>query len=352
MDSPFYRRGFAIATLLLVGYLLFRVLEPFLGPMVWAAFLAFMLHPLHLRWTRRFNGRSTLSAALITVLTPVAILIPLAVVGGVFAAQAAELASRAQEFVLGLGAGGLTQFERFPVIGPALLWLEANTGFGAQDLRNWLLSSGESFLKWGATIGGNVVVGALGTAFGFAIAIVLLYFFVRDGAGWVARGARLIPMPRERRDGLIDHLAQVTRAVVYGSGVTALLQGAAVGVGFAIAGLSSYVVFGVLAALFALLPFGGAAIVWVPGVLFLAAQGRWGMAIFLLIWGLGVSSADNLLRPMLVSSRAAISTITVFVGVLGGAAAFGAIGLIVGPLVLTLATALLGYMDERSEPPA
>jgi predicted PurR-regulated permease PerM len=293
-----------------------------------------------------------LSAALITVLTPVAILIPLAVIGGVFAAQAAELAARARGFVQGLGVGGLTQFERYPVVGPVLLWVDEHTGFGAQELRDWLLSSGESFLKWGATIGGNVVVGALGTVLAFAIAIVLLYFFLCDGAAWIRRGVRLIPMQPERRDGLVDHLAQVTRAVVFGSGITALLQGAAVGVGFAIAGLSSFVVFGVLAALFALLPFGGAAIVWIPGVLYLAMQGRWGMAIFLLIWGLGVSSADNLVRPLLVSSRARISTLTVFIGVLGGAAAFGAIGLIVGPLVLTLAAALLDYMDERSEPPA
>jgi len=352
MDSTFYRRGFAIATLLLVGYLLYRILLPFFGPLVWAAFLAFMLYPLHQHWTRRLKGRPALSAGLITALTPIAILIPLAVVGGVFAAQAAELAGQAREFVVGLGAGGITQFERYPVVGPALQWLDAQTGFGAQDLRDWLLSSSESFLKWGAAIGGSVVMGALGTALGFAIAIVLLYFFLRDGAGWIEHGMRLIPMQPERRADLFDHLAQVTRAVVYGSGVTALLQGAAVAVGFAIAGLSSFVVFGVLAALFALLPMGGAALVWVPGVLYLAAQGRWGMAIFLLIWGLGVSSADNLLRPLLVSSRAQISTITVFVGVLGGAAAFGAIGLIVGPLVLTLAAALLDYVDEKLPPPA
>src|SRR5690606_23235764 len=246
MDSPFYRRGFAVAALLLVGYLLFRVLEPFLGPMVWAAFLAFMLYPLHERWTRCFKGRATMSAALITVLTPVAILIPLAVIGGVFAAQAAELAGRARGFVQGLGVGGLTQFEQYPVVGPVLLWVDEHTGFGAQELRDWLLSSGESFLKWGATIGGNVVVGALGTVLAFAIAIVLLYFFLCDGAAWIRRGVRLIPMQPERRDGLVDHLAQVTRAVVFGSGITALLQGAAVGVGFAIAGLSSFVVFGVL----------------------------------------------------------------------------------------------------------
>lgn len=352
MDSLFYRRVFAVVTAAIVVWLLVRIFTPFFGPIVWAAFLAFMLYPLHERWTRKLRGRAGWSAALITVLTPVAILIPLSIVGGVFAAQAAELAGRAQSFVQGLGEGGLTHFERYPLVGPALHWLEQNAGFGAPELREWLLSSGQTFLKWGAAIGGNIVVGALGTALGFGIAIVLLYFFVRDGAAWIARTKRLIPMQAARRDELLDHLAQVTRAVVYGSGITAILQGAAVGVGFAIAGLPSYVVFGVLAALLALLPFGGAALVWIPAALYLAAVGRWGMAIFMLIWGVGVSSSDNVIRPMLVSSRAQVSTLTVFIGVLGGAAAFGAIGLIVGPLVLTLAAALLDYMDEKMAPPA
>ena len=84
----------------------------------------------------------------------------------------------------------------------------------------------------------------------------------------------------------------------------------------------------------------------------LAAVGRWGMALFMLIWGIGVSFGDNFVRPLLVSRHAQVSTLTVFIGVLGGATAFGAIGLIVGPLVLTLAKALLDYVDERFVPPA
>ena len=76
------------------------------------------------------------------------------------------------------------------------------------------------------------------------------------------------------------------------------------------------------------------------------------MAVFLLIWGVGVSFGDNVVRPLLVSRHAEVSTLTVFIGVLGGAAAFGAIGLIVGPLVLTLAKALLDYMDEMLVRPA
>lgn len=352
MHSVFYRRGFAAVAILAVGYLLFRILAPFTGPIVWAAFLAFMLYPLHERLTRRLKGRAALSAGLITALAPIAILGPLSILGGVFAAQAADLAARAQGFFQRIGAGGLGQLQSYPVIGRPLRWLEANAGFGEAQLRDWLLTGGQSFLKWGAALGGNVVVGALGTALGFGIAIVLLYFFVRDGAAWSGRAIRLIPMEPARRDRLINHLAQVTRAVVFGSGVTALLQGFAVGVGFAIAGLPTYVVFGVLAALVSLLPMGGAALVWIPGVLYLAAVGRWGMAAFLLIWGIAVSFGDNLVRPMLVSRHAQVSTLTVFVGVLGGAAAFGAIGLIVGPLVLTLAATLLDYLDETFSPPA
>ena len=352
MDSVFYRRGFALVAALVIGYLLFRILAPFTGPIVWATFLAFILQPLHARLTRRLHGRAGLSAGLLTAITPLAILVPLSILGGVFAAQAAELATRAQGLFQRIGAGGFAELRSYPLVGRPLAWLEANAGFGEAQLRDWLLAGGQSFLKWGAALGGNVVVGALGTAVGFGIAIVLLYFFVRDGAAWAERCTRLIPMEPPRRRDLIRHLAQVTRAVVYGSGATALLQGVAVGIGFAIAGLPTYVVFGVLAALVSLLPMGGAALVWAPGVLYLAAVGRWGMAVFLLLWGFGVSFGDNFLRPLLVSRHAQVSTLTVFIGVLGGAAAFGAIGLIVGPLVLTLAKALLDYVDEKLVPPA
>lgn len=352
MDSVFYRRTVTLVALAALGWLLYRVFAPFVGPIVWAAFLAFMLDPLHRRLTRRLKGRAAGSAAALAVLTPLGILLPLSMLGGVFARQTADLAARAQAVIERIGAGGITEWQGYPLIARALDWLEANAGLGESQLRDWLLAGSQTLLKWGASLGGNVVVGVLGTAVGFGIAIVLLYFFIRDGAAWSARAIRLIPLEPARRDDLVDHLASVTRAVVIGSGLTALLQGVAVGIGFAIAGLPTFVVWGVLAALLALLPMGGAALVWVPGVLYLAAVGRWGMATFLLVWGIGVSFSDNFVRPMLVSRHAEVSTLTVFIGVLGGASAFGAIGLIVGPLVLTLAAALLDYMDETRTRPA
>jgi predicted PurR-regulated permease PerM len=111
--------------------------------------------------------------------------------------------------------------------------------------------------------------------------------------------------------------------------------------------LPSPVVFGVLAGVLALLPAGGAAIVWIPAVLFLAFSGQVGMTIFMLIWGVIVSTSDNFLRPILVSRYAPVSAFTVFVGVVGGIAAFGTIGIVVGPVFLALVAAILQYFDEK-----
>ena len=133
--------------------------------------------------------------------------------------------------------------------------------------------------------------------------------------------------------------------------MAALLQGIMVGVGFTIAGLPSPVVFAVLATLLSMLPVGGAAFVWAPAVIWLFFDGRWGFAIFLLAWGLLLSGLDNVLRPLLISGRARISALAVFIGVLGGIPAFGPIGLIAGPVVLSLALALVEFAEEsRTEP--
>jgi len=135
--------------------------------------------------------------------------------------------------------------------------------------------------------------------------------------------------------------------VFYGIGLTAIIQGILVGIGFAIASLPSPVVFGVLAAVLALLPAGGAAIVWIPAVLYLGATGHWQMAAFMTIWGVVISTSDNFLRPLLVSRYAPVSAFTVFVGVVGGIAAFGPIGIVVGPVFLALVAAILQYFDEK-----
>jgi predicted PurR-regulated permease PerM len=131
--------------------------------------------------------------------------------------------------------------------------------------------------------------------------------------------------------------------------LTAFVQGTLVGIGFAIASLPSPLVFGVLAALLSMLPVGGAAIVWIPAIGWLLYQGRWGFAIFMLAWGLMLTGVESVLRPFLISGRARISALAIFAGVLGGVPAFGAIGIVLGPVVISLVLALVEFAEEPAD---
>jgi predicted PurR-regulated permease PerM len=241
----------------------------------------------------------------------------------------------------------LTHLETYPVIGPVARMAREQLSISGADVQEWLTNSAQTVLRNVAQFSGGFVLSALGTLVGFFFMLFLLFFFLRDGRDMFNTLQRLIPVPSEHREQLFNHLASVTRGVFYGIGLTAICQGVLVSIGFAIAGLPSPVVFGVLAAILALLPAGGAAIVWIPGVLFLALAGQWGMAIFLLVWGVIVSTSDNFLRPVLVARYAPVSAFIVFVGVVGGIAAFGAIGIVVGPVFLALVAAILDYFDEK-----
>ncbi|HKS55225.1 MAG TPA: AI-2E family transporter [Steroidobacteraceae bacterium] len=349
----FYARTFALVTALLLGIALFQIVQPFVGPLLWSVFIAFLLNPLHEWLTRRLKGRSQLSAALLTVLTLIVLLGPLAALSAAFAAQVGDLLQTAQSTVADQTRNNVFDLTKVPWISGALTWLDTTFGINVAQVRGYIIEGSRAVLQSLASLGGKVFLGAIGTVFGFVLMVFLLFFIIRDGAGMWRSLRDLIPMSRQQKNKLFDHLAAVTRALVYGTGLTALIQGTLVGISFLIVGLPSALVFGVIAALAALLPFGGTALVWIPAAIALAAQGRWGATIFMVLWGaLLVSLVDNVVRPMLVAGRAPVSTLTVFIGVLGGISAFGAIGLFLGPVVLALIIALLQFALElrRSEP--
>jgi predicted PurR-regulated permease PerM len=343
----FYQKAFFVALALLIGYGLLLVLQPFAGSMAWAIFLAFILHPLHTWLTRKLHGRAGWSAGILTALAPFALLVPLALLGATFARQARALVVYIQQSEFRLDGSTLMHLEQYPVIGPVARMAREQLSITGADIQEWLMNSAQTILRNVATFSGGFVLSALGTLVGFFFMLFLLFFFLRDGRAMFNTLQRLIPVPAEHREQLFNHLASVTRGVFYGIGLTAICQGVLVAIGFAIAGLPSPVVFGVLAAILALLPAGGAAIVWIPAVLYLGFAGAWGMFIFLLIWGVIVSTSDNFLRPILVSRYAPVSAFMVFVGVVGGIAAFGAIGIVVGPVFLALVAAILSYFDEK-----
>jgi predicted PurR-regulated permease PerM len=346
MYSSFYRRSFAIATIVILAYALVRMLAPFWGPLGWAAFLAFFLQPLHVRLTRRLGGRDGWSAGLITVLTPFLLIAPLSALGVVFAKQVGILIGYLRAHSIPSYPTIRQDLDSYPVIGPLLRWVDADVSVTAAQVQEWLVNGAQSGLKAAAALGGSVALGVFGTLIGFALMVFLLFYLLRDGPSMLAYLMRLVPLEPKRREKLEQYLAAVTRAVVYGHSLTSLAQGALVTIGFAIVHLPSPVVFGVLAALAALLPGAGTGFVLIPAVLVLAAHGRWGAALFLAIWSVAIGVCDNLLRPYLTQRHAAVSTLTVFVGVIGGLVAFGLIGLVLGPVLLSLIVALLRFAEE------
>jgi predicted PurR-regulated permease PerM len=349
----FYTRAFTLVTCLVLSVALYKILMPFGGPLMWAIFLAFLLQPLHVRLTRRLRNKRDASAIILTLLVLVLFVGPLTALSAAFAAQFRDLLGFAQSTLAGQSQSTAFDITQVPWVHDLLESADSLLGIEIAQVRQWIEQGTTQALQWLASFGGKVFLGALGTVAGFILTMFMLFFFVRDGQEMFDTARELIPMDEAYKARLFKHLAAVTRAMVLGTGLTALIQGILVGIAFLIVGLPSPLVFAVIAVLASLLPVGGTALVWIPAAIVLAAQGHWGQTIFMVLWGaLLVSLVDNVVRPMLVSGRANVGTLTVFIGVLGGLAAFGAIGLFLGPVVLALVIALVRFLQEirRQEP--
>jgi predicted PurR-regulated permease PerM len=272
------------------------------------------------------------------------VMAPIAFLGVVFARQAANIVSAMSNSNLTY-PDLLARLDKLPFIGGAVRWIRETTPVSADDVKGWVMDGAQSVLKSAASMSGSIALNIMGSLVGFFMMLFLLFFLLRDGRAMLRRLTGFIPMEPRPRGQLMAYLGEMTKAVVFGSVATALIQGALAGVGFALAGLPSPVVFGVLATLAAFLPV-GSAVVLVPAVLYLMFQGHWGAAIFLAAWSAGVGVIDNILRPFLTATQVEVSTLAVFVGAIGGASAFGILGLVIGPVLLGFISALLQFAEK------
>lgn len=339
------QRWLAGAVILLVLLAVWLILRRLIAPIAWAAVLAFLMHPLQKALSARLGNRPTAAAGILTGLTPVAIFVPLSLLGLAFANQVAALTASME------GGSGLFDIaawidpQAHPHIAGGVEWVVARFDLQLTDVQQYLRQGMRDSMGVIAKSSGVVVLGTAGVLLRFFVMLFILFFMLRDGSKWLARTLTLIPLERRRRYLLLSRLGKVLRAVVYGCGLTALVQGTLVGIGFAIAGLPGFVVFGVLAAVCGLLPFGGAALVWAPGALYLLATGQIGWGLFMLAWGGIVSTSDNFIRPVIISRYTPVPTLLVFLGVIGGVGAFGPLGFIVGPVILVLAVELFRFAE-------
>jgi predicted PurR-regulated permease PerM len=344
-QKAFFARVGVLLLMAALLYLVWRIVAPLWQPLLWAVLVGALLAPLNASLAVRLGGRPRLASAITTTGVVLLILLPIFAIGGAVASQASYLLGRID--TTGLRATDL-DLARIPLLARPLEWLESTAGVSLAQIESWVVTGTKRLLEIVAGSGGTVFLGAIGTLVSLMLALFVLFFVLRDGPRFASVAVQMLPIEPALRGKLWRHLIDVTRAVFMGIGLTALVQGSLLGIGFAIAGLPSPLVFGVFGVLFALVPVVGTAIMWIPAAIWLLLQGTPGYALFMVGWGvIVVGGVDNFLRPMLISGRAEVPTLAVFIGVMGGLAAFGFIGLFLGPIVLGLLVALFRFTSDE-----
>lgn len=344
--NRFYARAFALVTAATLGVLLYLTLRPFTGAILWSVLLAYMMQPLMARLNARWR-RPMLSAGLLTATTTLVVAGPVTLFIFALIRQASDLLKSFQAEAL---SRKLPALQLVLELGPMPALLEKVGELTALTKDQIIASAAEAaqgVLQPFASLSGTLLVGAFTSLTQFGLTMFLLFFLLRDGRQMIGLAVRLVPLREARKEELTNHLGRVTRAVVMGTLITSAVQGTLVGIGFAIAGLPSPLVFAALGALASLVPVVGTTLVWVPAVVTLIAQGQTGWGIFLAVWcALLVAGSDNVVRPLVISGQSNVSALHVFLGVLGGVGTFGFAGIFMGPLLLTLVAALLRFADE------
>lgn len=334
---------------MLVGVSLAFVLlmKPFFGPIFWAIAIALIFHPFQLLLVRWLGARPNVNALITLAVCMLIVVIPVLVLITSLVAEGLGIYEKIQDGDIKPGE----YIDQVNTSFPAIQGLLAQFDISFAEIRDRVVSlfvGGSQFLaKQALGIGQNTFQFFLG----LALMVYLAFFLLRDGSKLVDLLIRALPLGDERERLLFAKFAEVTRATVKGNLLIAIIQGALGGIIFWLLGISGALLWGVVMAVFSLLPAVGAALVWVPAAIYLAAVGDIIPAIVLTVFGMVVIGlADNLLRPILVGRDTKLPDYIVLLSTLGGLAMFGINGFVMGPLVAALFMAFWGiFIREFSE---
>ena len=327
--------GFVAATAVAAG-LCFWIALPLLPAVAWAVALAVVVYPVH-EWICRRVHRASVAATVTVALVTIIIVVP-----AVFVVRevAHEAAAGIEDVQSDIAQGRWRKaVERHPTLAPALAWIEREVKIRTEIEK----ASGE--LIDGAK---KILASSFYAIIELLITLFLLFYFLRD-RGEIMRGLRaFIPLTGPDADAIFTDVCDTIVALIYGILVVAAVQGALGGLMFWWLGLPAPLLWGTVMAVLAILPVLGAAFVWAPAALFLALEGSWDKALILAAWGgIVIALVDNLLYPLLIKNRMRLHAVPVFIAVLGGLIVFGAVGIVLGPVVLVVTVGLLEIWRRR-----
>lgn len=335
------RHYLLILALLLALYGSYLLVAPYLGAIVLAFVLSLLCYPVHHWISNKMPTKPNLAATLSCLLLVLVILVPASLV---FAALVQQGLLVTKQIYLWLGQGGAEQLLQHPYL-QQLQALAADKFPGdlltPRQIIERLSEFAAGFSKELLNLSTKMLGDLTGLLFSFVLMLFVLYFLLRDHDKIVAAIQHYIPLSRSQKDALLSEAKLVARSAVLGSVLTAIAQGLAGGIAMAIVGFPG-LFWGTMMAFASFIPAVGTALIWLPASLYLFFTGDWGWGLFLAGWGvLVVGSIDNVLRPILMQGSSNMSTLLIFLALLGGIQLFGLIGVIYGPIIFALTLVLL-----------
>jgi predicted PurR-regulated permease PerM len=324
------------------------ILYPFFSAILWAGILVFTTWPAYERVRQRLRIRRTAAAALMVGITAVVVVLPLALAAPSGATDVEKLRAAVNTAIKGGLPGPPGWLSDVPAIGDLLanLWRH-----WAADL-SLMVETFRPYFGIIAEGGFSLLLGIANGVVSFVFALFIAFFFYANGETIAARLQALIRrIAGERADRLIEVTGQTIRGTVYGILGTAIVQGILTAFGLWLSGVPRPVSLGAVAGFLAVFPI-GAPLVWIPASLWLLGTGSTGWGIFLALYGvLAVSGADNVIRPWFISRGAQLPFVLTAIGVIGGALAFGLLGIFLGPVLLGVGFTLVNeWALDQSRP--
>lgn len=317
------------------GYLVWMVLSPFVSALALALIIVTICYPLYEFFERKVYKRNkSLSAALTTVVVVFLIVLPLLFISSVFVKEV-------MNFYQTLSVGQDLSIEKY------LSSAEVAIQTYLPDFQINLTEQLRQSTGWLVGNIGAIFAGTISTIFIILISLIGSFYFFRDGREFVKILIKISPLPDREDEIILSRLAGAIRSVATGVLLVSLIQGTLAALGFTIFGIDRAVLWGAVGAILAMLPGVGTLVIMIPGIIFLFLSGSVVSAVGLTIWTVTtLVVVDNIIGPQLMSRGNNLHPFIVLTSVLGGISAFGPIGFIVGPVIVTLFIALLEMYNQ------
>jgi len=324
---------------IVLAYLVYLVFAPFLVALAWAAVIVVVCYPIYERLARHW-GRTGAAAACTAGVT-LLLIVPVMLVMIAFVRQGVE----AVQFVQLEAANGHLAWI-------SDLWSRVQQHFpeaSSENLAASLHRYGEQAAAIVATRVGTILRNTAMSLFHLGVTILAMFYLFRDGDSMLARLREVLPFEHEHRERILTNARDLIYASVTSSLVVALAHGVLGGVALAAMGIPAPIFWGVMVAFLSLVPVVGSALIWVPAAIVLVVQGHIARGILLVVFFIAIAAVvDNVLRPWLISGRAQMSGLIIFISVLGGISVFGMLGIVLGPIVVATAASLLDLQAPRA----